>query len=65
MIWKVVALSKPVLISSKKRVFLGLTSSSPVVTRFLWPPLTPLIWSLPINVSEQTCDAVERRWGIG
>ncbi len=27
----------------------------PVVTRLRWPPLTPLIISLPISVSEHTC----------
>ena len=28
---------------------------SPVVTLLRWPPLTPLIISLPISVSEHTC----------
>ena len=65
MIWNVVALSSPVEISSKKSVFLGLTSNSPVVTRFLCPPLTPLIWSFPIRVSEHTWNTAGNEFDIG
>lgn len=38
-----------------KRVFIGPTVISPVVTRLRWPPLMPRIIWLPTMVSAHTC----------
>lgn len=43
------------LISSRNKVLAGPTIISPVVTRFFWPPLMPLIMWLPTFVSAHTC----------
>ena len=49
------ACTRPVEISSRKRIFLGPTSISAVVTRFFCPPLTPLNMASPTTVSAQIC----------
>ena len=55
MIWTAIALSRPLVGSSKKSTLGEVTSSMPTDVRRFSPPEMPLMLALPIKVSLQSC----------